>query len=432
MLLLEAERSLGGALRTGELGGVAVEDGADSFLARPPMMELVDELGLADDLVEPAVFGAYIWVGGALRKLPPGSPYGIPLDPRAARRARLLTAGGALRARGDLVLPGKLRGGDTSVGRYVRRRMGAQVLERLVDPLLAGTRAGDPQQMSLAAALPAIDAAARSRASLIRALRTSAAAEQPRFVTTRGGLARLIDALRADVTPAVDIRTDVAVETISPSDGGYEVVTPGQRLHADGLLLATPAHETARLLRGIAPDAGRKTAAVAYASVAVVALHYKRVPNVPSDGSGILVPRGQSDTISACTWYSTKWPDSEPPKGSLIRAFVGRSATHEALGLPDDELVARIHGELATMMDLPEPPVAARVSRWNDALPQYAVGHADLVGDVERALEGRALSLCGGWMRGSGIPDCVAQAQRAAGDLLRSLGSAEPERSTSS
>ena len=311
VVLFEAEGRLGGKIRTDEFGGGYIEAGPDSFLARHSWgVDLCRELGLADELVPPSVFGAALWIDGRLRSIPARLFFGIPTRPAACLSAPLTWRGRA-RALGDLVRPGPLSGDDVSVAAFVRHRFGAEVLDRLVDPLLAGTRAGQPDEISLAAALPQIDAIARSNKSVMRGLRKqsrdgSLAEGPPPFLAIRGGMQRLIEALQRELTEKVEFRTGVPVESIRKSDGGYEL-TGREPLRAQSVIVTAPAYDAARLLHDLSPVASRLLAGIEYTPSVSVTLSFPhgRI-EVPPGTSGVLVPEGSGPTLAACTWWSAK------------------------------------------------------------------------------------------------------------------------------
>jgi oxygen-dependent protoporphyrinogen oxidase len=164
------------------------------------------------------------------------------------------------------------------------------------------------------------------------------------------------------------------------------------------------------------PAAAGLLAGITYASLAVVTLVYPpSTYAAPEGGSGFLVPSDGGLTISACTWYSTKWPDITDDGRQVVRCVVGRKDTDDALSLDDDQLVDRVQRDLAITMEIVSEPLAARVVRWDRAIPQYRVGHLELVRDIETRLRGvGAIELTGAGYRGSGIPDCIHQAEATA------------------
>lgn len=424
--VVEADDVLGGKLRTGDVGGVRVELGADAFLTREPeAVDLARSVGLDEDLVGPSVLGASIWWDGSLRRLPPGNVLGVPTRLGPLFRGDLLSRRGAARAALDLVLP---RRGDpelSTVGGYVRARLGAEVAERLVDPLLAGVHAGDIERLGLAAATPLIADAARRNQSLVRGMRAVLAdrgptGTRPVFQTVRGGLGRLVGRLAA--TDGVEARTSTPVLGIRRDDGWYvaDVDGPFGRMDigADIVVLAVPAYAAAELVRDIAPDAVAPLRAIPYVSVALVTLVLPAGAQLPS-GSGMLVPSAQGGLLKAATWVSQKW--SHVGDGRVVvRASVGRRGDRRHADLDDDELVRAVRAELLDLARIHAEPEATSVTRWDRALPQYELRHRERIRRIEEAVDPTpAFAVAGAAYRGLGIPACIRDGQRAADLALR-------------
>jgi protoporphyrinogen/coproporphyrinogen III oxidase len=430
-VLLEGRERLGGVIRTDEIDGVLVEAGPDAFVAGGEIAALCESAGIPEgDLVAPAVFGAYIWSRGRVRKLPAEVVFGLPGAPLSIARRGLLSPPGAMRALADLVLPGPLAGPDVAVGQFIGRRMGREVVQRLVDPLLAGRRAGYIETMSLAAADDRVDELARSHRSLIlglRQLRRSGALESgpPAFRAPRGGMERLVEGL-LEKLEGVEVRTGAFVEGVGHAAGGrYRVrIAEGPALEADAVIVAIPAPAAAGLMSDLSDPAARELRTIRFADTAVATFLFPPgAATVPGDGSGFLVPKVEGRGIAACTWYSHKWPSSAPPDGgSVLRAFVGRSGREAALELDDDRLAGTIAAELSDAMAIEVSPRAWRVTRWNSSLPEYTVGHGEKVDRIREALKGHPrVALAGAAYAGSGIPDCVKSGRAAASEVIEGL-----------
>jgi protoporphyrinogen/coproporphyrinogen III oxidase len=425
--LAEASDRLGGKVWTEKDDGVTYEWGADSFLARDDTaLELCRDLGIEDRLVPPAIFGAQIPWKGKMHSLPDKTLYGIPESPGAAMRVGLLGPLGAARARLDRVLPGPLKGPDISVGRLVKRRFGRQVLDRMVDPLLAGTRAGDANEMSLAAATPQIDEIARRHRSIRRgmaATRKSGTGWPPPFMAVKGGMQGLIDELGADVTRRAGVRTHARVEHISTGEHLSVYLERGERIGADSIVLAVPAYEAAEMVSGIGTTARDDLASIRYASAAVIALVYPDgALRPPAGASGVLVPSKEGATISACTWFDHKWPDCSVGDGRrVLRCFVGRRENDPALEMNDAELAVVVAADARNYGGATGDPISHRIVRWDRAMPQYAIGHLDVVDRIESDLAAHRIFVAGAGYRGSGIPDCIKQAKAAAAQAVAAL-----------
>ena len=417
--VLESSGRVGGKVAVSEVGGLPVDEGAEQMLTRVPEgLALVRDAGLQDDLVAPATGAASVWSRGALRPLPTGTLLGIPTDLAALARSGLLSGRGLNRVPLDLVLPGAPVTEDVSVGDLVRRRMGREVVERLVDPLLGGVYAGRADRLSLRATLPQlVAAAARSRSLLLaaRAARTATPPpDGPLFASLPGGLGRLPAAVAA--ASGADIRLGTTVRELTRTATGWRLVTGSAAepaaLDVDAVVLAVPAAPAGRLLRDVAPAASAELAGVEYASVAIVTL----VLDGPlgGTGSGYLVPALEGRTTKAVTFSSRKWAHLAGER-SVVRASVGRWGETADLQRPDRELVDTVLRELADAVGPLPRLVDRRVTRWGGGLPQYAVGHLDLVQRVRTAVAAQpALAVAGAAYDGVGVPACARSGREAA------------------
>ena len=433
--LLEAGARLGGKIRTEDLAGVPVEAGPDTFLGRvPSARELCRQLGMDDELVAPATSKAFVWRAGRLRPLPEGTVLGVPVTLRALFAGDLLSAAGSARAALDLVLPRRSLPPDPSVSDVVGGRMGSEVVDRLVDPLVGGINAGRADRLSLrATAAPLAEAAARHR-SLILGLRTRRREEAggnrapgaPLFLGVAGGMERLVDRLSSSLDRA-EVRLGVVAGPLSAGqDRRWRLeCSPGPAVEADAVVLTAPAPAAAAVLSAAVPPAARDLQQIRYSSVVITTLGYRpaAVPS-PLDGSGFLVPRSEGRLITACTWSSSKWPELARSGLVVLRASAGRDGDERALGLDDGDLVAALHPELVDMVGVTEPPTLRRVDRWPQSFPQYEPGHDGRVRRIEAALAAEApgVFVAGAAYRGLGIAACVQHARAAAERVRAHLG----------
>ncbi|MGX5211920.1 protoporphyrinogen oxidase [Streptomyces violaceus] len=422
--VLEASDRVGGKLLPGEIAGARVDLGAESMLARrPEAVALAREVGLADRLQPPATATASIWTRGALRPMPKGHVMGVPGT--AAALSGLLSDEGVARIERDAELPRTEVGDDVAVGEYVAERLGREVVDRLVEPLLGGVYAGDAYRISMRSAVPQLFQAARSHTSLtegVREIQAKAAAAQqtgPVFMGLQGGVGTLPLAVAESVRARggeILTRTPVTELRRTPADGGWRVVSGVRVWHADAVVVAVPAPAAAGLLRTESPGAAAELGGVEYASMALVTLAYRRAEAALPDGSGFLVPPVDGRTIKASTFASRKWGwiADENPDLLVLRTSVGRYAETEILDRDDTELVDVSRHDLKAATGLDATPVATRVTRWDDGLPQYPVGHHARVARVREhiaALPG--LAVCGAPYDGVGIPACIASAHAA-------------------
>jgi oxygen-dependent protoporphyrinogen oxidase len=412
---------LGGKIWTDDFDGYQVEFGPDAFLTRvPEAVALCAELGLETDLVAPAAGRAALWWGDRLVTMPAGLVLGVPARLGPLSRSGLLSPVGLARAALDLVLPSTSGVGDRSVRELVAARFGAQVADRLVDPLVGGIHAGVTSELSASATTPQLIAAARRSRSLLRALSSSAPpAAGPVFLTPKGGLGVLVDRLVEDLESAGTTIERRAVTAVEAADEGVRVDDDP----FDAVVLAVPAAPAAGLLGTHAPEGLRQITA---ASVTMVLLAYGADElTSPAALSGFLVPRVSGRLMTACSFASAKWPHWSGEGTSLLRVSVGRDGDHRHEQLDDDALVASVVDEIGQAMGTPATPRTTRVVRWPGAFPQYRVGHLDLVAGIEDDLRRHhpRVALAGASYRGSGIPACIRSAHTAAASVLAALPS---------
>jgi len=481
--VLEGSPRPGGKLSVSEIGGVAVDEGAEALLVtRPEGTALIAEAGLADQRAAPGPTSSAIWTLGALRPLPRRQFMGVPSDLAELARSGVLTDDGVARARQDLELPATGRDGDVSVAGYVGGRLGPEVVDRLVDPLLGGVYAGRSAELSFDATLPALAAASRRYRSLAEAAGSllpppgPAPASAPPTTGTRAGgsvfttLADGLGTLPAYLAKAsgAEVRTSAMVRELTPAPGGWRLTVGSaaapEQVDADAVIIAIPARPAQRLLASV-PGASAAAAAlggISYASMAIVTLAYPRAafpgPGLAALGwSGYLVPAVDGRAVKAVTFSSVKWPHlaaaspaglaeaapaalaapatpaapAAPAQGSgpleIVRCSVGRIGEEALLQRSDDELAALAAAELAEATGVAGGPAAVRVTRWGGALPQYTVGHLDRVAAIRAGVAAQpGLAVCGAAYDGVGIPACVATARSAVSQVLAYLAARPP------
>jgi oxygen-dependent protoporphyrinogen oxidase len=418
IVVLERSDRLGGKIHTVPFAGLPVETGAENFLVRDQgrdsaAIELARAVGLGDELVHPEPVPAALALGEELQPIPPGTLMGIPAEQDAVRTLARIKDGDTDEGH-PLLAPGE----DITVGALVRPRLGDEIVDRLVDPLLGGVYAGWADELSLAATIPGLHRAAGEQNTLAAAVRQALAAsprpsDAPIFASVHGGLSRFVAAVAESARATV--RLDQTVRGLSGTAGSWRLTMgPTVRavvLEADAVVLAVPARPAARLLAGIGGDAAAQVGRLDYASVALVTLAFPPGTELPVL-SGFLVPAGQGYTVKAATFLSTKWPGRG--NAVLVRASIGRRGEEATLQHTDDELIAMVRRELPQLIGRSVPePLAARVNRWGGGLPQYGVGHPARMA-VTRAGPPPTLALAGAAYDGVGIAACVRSGQQAA------------------
>lgn len=422
--LIEGSQRLGGKITTARRGGFLVEGGPDSFLARKTVtLDLCRELGLEDQL-QPARAGkypTYVWSGGRLHPLPMGVRPMVP--------SRLISFAGKLRMAAEVLVPPREMEGDESVASFMRRRFGTEMLEKLAGPLMGGIYAADPERLSLGSTFPFLQVMEKKYGSVLRGWKKARGGSKGKsgrsmFLTLRGGLLQLTEALEAAIGPGV-IERDVPVAAVLPQQGRYEVVLEdGRSLTADDIVFATPAYVTAGLVEYIDTALAERLRAIRYVTTATVSLGYRAQDlQRPLDGFGFVVPRMEQRRINACTWTSTKFEGRAPDGHVLMRVFVGGAGAEAYAERTDDALIALARQEVDAAMDLAAEPVLARVYRWPKGNPQYEVGHRERVKEIEAlAATHRGLYLAGAAYHGAGVPDCIENAQAVVRQLVGKYG----------
>jgi oxygen-dependent protoporphyrinogen oxidase len=421
-LLLESSPRYGGVIRTETTGGFVIEAGPDSILAQKPEgLALCRTLGLADRLIptNPETRTIFVLRRGRLHALPEGMMLAVPTRIGPFLRSGLFSWPGKLRMGLDLVLPRGRATGDESIASLVRRRFGEEAVERLGEPLMAGIHAGDPERLSIRATFPRfVDLEARHR-SLIRGMwasRGRAPLAGSAFYSLSGGLASLVEALVARL-PAARRRTSAGVTLLERREGALRVgLADGTAVSATAVILALPAPAAAPLMAPLSSEAKGLLESIPFASSATIALGYRREDVAHRlDGYGLLVPRGERLRCTACTFVSTKFAGRAPEGHVLLRAFLGGTRDPDVLSLPDADLAALVRREMGPVLGLRGSAVLERVYRWPRATPQMEVGHLARMARLEAIVAGLpGLFLSGAGLRGTGLPDTIADGQRAA------------------
>lgn len=445
LTLLEKKPALGGSIQTLRKDGFIIEKGPDSFLSRKPAaVRLCTELGLEQEWVgvNPAAARSFLYQRGRLHPMPEGLALGIPTKVRPFVSTPLLSPLGKARAAFDFLLPKRHAGEDESLGALITRRLGREVADRLVGPILAGIYAGDVHQLSTSATFPLLQQLESRHRSIILGMLASrkqpqaqasgpsllpAALQRSMFLSLRTGLYTLVERLAETLRrQGAILAAGLSVTTMTRTGEGYTLrLSDGSRLQADGVILAVPAERALLLLQGASERLTEHLAHIPSASVANVVLAFDRQPFAkPLQGSGFVVPRGEGLQVTACTWASEKWQHTAPAGMALIRAYVGHAADQSHEFLSDKELASRVTADLRRMMgDFIAEPLFTEVTRHKDAMSQYLPGHLDRLRELEDELRESfpGLIATGRSYRGVGIPDCIAQGEQAAQRLFEWL-----------
>jgi len=438
--VLEGSSRLGGKLSASDVAGVPMDEGAEALLARRPEgTDLIAATGLGGDLVPAGTTSSAIYTRGALRPLPRRQFLGVPADLDELAATGVVSAEGVARARHEPALAAEAA--DVSVTGYIGARLGVEVVDRLVDPLLGGVYAGRSEELSFQATLAPLAAAAREHPTLTEAAasllppapaadnskKVTVPAAAPVFVTLTTGLGALPEAV-AKASNA-EIRTSAMVRELRRTESGWRLTVGSaadpEHLTADAVIVAVPAAPASRLLSRTVPAASTALTQIPYASMAIITLAYRAGDFPAQQRSGYLVPAVDGRAVKAATFSTVKWPHlARQARVHVVRCSVGRFGETALLQRDDDDLAALAAAELAEAIGITAGSVARRVTRWGGALPQYNVGHLDRVAAIRAAVAAQpGLAVAGAAYDGVGIPACVATAKAAAQQVLGFLNS---------
>jgi oxygen-dependent protoporphyrinogen oxidase len=416
--VFEAADRPGGVIRTDRFDGWVVDGGPDSLLVqKPAAVALCRDLGVDNRLVPTLTpRTAYILRRGVLHPIPEGSFLGFPVRAGALARSSLFTIGGRLRMACEPFIP-RHASDDESIASFVRRRFGAEAVEYLAEPLLAGIHAGDVDRLSIHSLFPRLVEAERTSGSVLRAFRAMATtrSSQGAFVSLPGGVGELVDALTSALAPTT-VTLSSPITSLRKADT-FVLATPAGAIQARAVIVAAPAYAAAGIVRAGYPALAGLCDAMPYASTATVAFGYRRdCIDHPLRGSGFVVPRAEGNALLAATWVTSKWPQRAPDGHVLLRAFLGGGRDPDRLDASDEELVQTARRALASVMPIRGEPLFARLYRWTRGSPQFEVGHTRRLAEIETCLdEVPGLYVTGSGFRSIGIPDCIADARDTAG-----------------
>lgn len=439
--LLESDSRWGGKITTDRVtfddGQFIIEGGPDTFLATKPWgVALCKELGLGERLhgTNPHKKNTYVLHRNRLLPLPDGLAMMIPTNVQAILKSRLVSWFGKARMGLDFLLPPHRLNGDESLGTFVSRRLGREAYENLIEPLMSGIYAGDGDALSLASTFPYLRDLELKYGSLARgALKMrqqsngkAVQGSRSAFLTPTTGLAEIVEALVERLKSKVDMRLNTRVVRVTRSDlrpSTFDLeLQNGETLSTDALILATPAFVSARLLASFDPALGAALANIPYTSTATVSLAYRQ-SDLPHDldGYGYVIPRREGRRALAGTWTSTKFPHRAPDGYALIRIFVGRAG--QDIPWNESDLLALAKEEVSLTSGITAEPIVSRVFMWENAMPQYNLGHPEILKRIDAALENHpTLALAGNGYRGIGIPDCIHSGELAVQKIIESRG----------
>jgi oxygen-dependent protoporphyrinogen oxidase len=433
-VLYESSPHLGGVLRTEHIHGCIVEAGPDSFISEKPWAaDLCRTLGLGDQLIgsNDADRKTYILVRGRLIPMPDGLMFMVPTKILPTGFSPLFSWSAKLRMAQELFHPPRDADADESVASLVERHYGAEMVDRLADPLLSGVYGGEAASLSVRAVLPRFAEMERTHGSLGRAMlaarkkmpQRGSKPAPPLFTSLTNGMQQLIETLVPRLNPS-SLLTSAPAQSLQPEAGGWTVSTgssTGSKTESfDAVILAVPSHAAAQLLATGCPELSSELAAIAYSSSITVGLGYDRdVRQSLPPGFGFLVPRSEGKQLLAATFVHNKFPHRAPEDRALLRCFFAGSSAEKVWQLTGDAIIAIVRNELQQILGLRAVPLFARVYKWKSAMAQYGVGHLERLERIERLRQQLPkLVLAGNGYRGIGVPDCVRSGSEAAKQVL--------------
>jgi protoporphyrinogen/coproporphyrinogen III oxidase len=433
-VVFESGPRFGGVLVTEQVDGCLLEAGPDSFLTEKPWAaDLCRRLGIADQLIgsNDSARKTYILVKGKLVPLPDGLMFLVPTKLAPALLSPIFSAATKLRMAREWWYPPRRSNGDESVAALVERHYGAEMVDRLADPLLSGVYGGEASQLSARAVLPRLVEMESKHGSLGRGMLAArkntnhSPSGPPIFTSLKGGMQQLSEALVTKLS-AGSLRVDSPVQAVQRQDRGWIVSAGYASDRFDAVIVATPATAAAPLFEIASADLAAELRAIPYSSSVTVTLGFDKDKDKNKDvrvvlpaGFGFLVPRSEGKRMLAATFVHNKFPHRAPENRALIRCFLGGSRDEQVLQLTDEEILGIVRDELREIVGLQAEPLFTRIYRWRGAMAQYTIGHLDRLERIEGLLKPLpGLALAGNGYRGIGVPDCVRSGEKAVQQVL--------------
>lgn len=435
LTLFEATERVGGILQTTRQAGFLIERSADGFITNPPWaLDLCHRLGISDQLLEiNQDRRAFVVCRGRLCEVPPGFTLMAPARLWPVLRSPILSPLGKLRLALEYFVPARRRAAaeDESLAAFARRRLGREVFERLVQPLIGGIYTADPERLSLAATMPRFLEMERLAGGLLRASRRQAREQGGKtgdasgarfglFMSLRNGMTSLVDALAGKLGSSIRLLSPVQSLEVT-ADKTWQIKTAAHEAERfDGVVLAAPVKAASELLRNVSPELAAEVVQIGRASSAIVCVGYRREQfSKPLQGFGFVAPRIESRSLLSVSYASLKYPGRAPNGHVLLRAFFGGALQPELALKSDGELLELTRRELGELLGLQGEPVITEIARWREAMPQYLLGHLQRVQKISAlAAELPHFALAGNAFHGVGIPHCVRDGELAAENIL--------------
>lgn len=431
--VLEKSERPGGVIRSERQEGFLVEHGPNSTLETTPILrELFAKLGILDSLcyANEQSKNRYIVRDARLQALP--------MSPPAFLRTGLFSTRAKLRLLKEPFIKPSPAEAEESLADFVTRRIGREFLDYAINPFVAGVYAGSPETLSVKSAFPKLHQLEQTYGSLIRGAilgarerrrRVETEKTKARLLTFQEGLQTLVDALAKSLGER--LQTGAEVRQVRRNEEGYEILCQiggeARQILADALVMAIPAHAYRNFPIDIDPALRNALSEISYPAVNMVYFGYRRAPvSIPLDGFGMLVPEKERRRILGTIWSSTIFPERAPQDGVALTTFVGGSRQPEIAGLPDDQLIAAVREDLKDLMRISAPPDIVQIRRWPQAIPQYRLGHQQIIAAIEATERNQpGLFITGNFRGGISVGDCIKQSHSLSDAVGAHLASGE-------
>lgn len=428
IVLIEASHRLGGSIQTVMEDGYQIEKGPDSFTDhRGTIAKLAASLGLEDQLIKSKKSKKYVAVNDELYAVPKGVQFGIPTKMKPLMASELVSWSGKARATMDFLRPQDKVEEDQSLGHFLRKRLGGEVVENITEPLLSGIYNGDIDQLSLQAVLPFLSTYGNSSNSLINGVR--AYTQAPEFLIDHqqsfsflGGVSKLVEEIENQLTE-VQLIKSVRVTSIKKIEGKLSItLNNSTSIKADAVLIAAP-HTVAQKLFD-EKEIFEPLMEMPLNSVATVSLIFEHNQiDAGFSGTGFVVSRSSDLSITSATFMSRKWQPIVPEGKEIIRAYIGRMGDEVVIDLSDKEIEKVVLQDLHRLIGITGAPEKVVVTRFKHSMPQYTIGHLQQVTDVKERLNELypTVRVAGNSYNGISLPKCVSQAQESMEEIIREL-----------
>ncbi|MED3877259.1 protoporphyrinogen oxidase [Lysinibacillus capsici] len=432
IVLVESSLRLGGKIQTLRKDGFIIERGPESFFDRENYVnDLAKDLGIEQKLLTSNAGPNYIAVGSQLYPIPSHLLSGETPHISSFITSGLFSLSGKVRAAGDFFIPRSTQDDDQPLGAFFRRRFGAEIVENLVEPLLAGTFAGDIEQLSMSSTFPQLYSLEQQYRSLLIGMKKSGtnflsnhhiAENKGIFQTFSNGLETLIESIEESLLPGT-VMKGVKVEEIEHGkDGSVQVMLNNfSHIKADAVIIATPFNMAEKMFSKLSllHELGTMKAA----TIATVTMAFKKEQLGDLDALSFYVSRNSDFSITSCTWMNRKWPGTSPKDFVLLRSYIGRVGDEAIVALSDTEIEKTVLQDLQKTIGIDGAPVTTVVTRWKNAMPQYTVGHEAKVLRIKQELQEHfpTVKLAGSSFEGISIPECVQQGKQVVNEVLMEM-----------